>query len=50
MCATCMVGAQRSQKRELELPELESWMVASHHVGARNQAPASMRVTSALNH
>lgn len=36
MCATCMPGAQEGQKRRSDPLELESQVIVSHDVGARN--------------
>lgn len=38
MCTMCVPGAIGSQKRDLDFLKLESQMVVSHCVGARNRA------------
>lgn len=36
MCATCMPGAHRGQKKGSDPPKLELQMIVGHHVGSRN--------------
>lgn len=36
MCTMCEPVAHRRQERASSLPELELWVIVSHHVGARN--------------
>lgn len=50
LCAMGVSGAPGDQKRALDTPELELWIIVSYHVGTESlKLRSSLRATGAPN-